>query len=280
MVKLGKTQRLKVANISKIGAYLDGETGNEDDNILLPNNQLPEDVKVDDEIEVFIYRDSEDRIIATRKEPLIECGEIAKLEVKQNTTIGAFLDMGLDKDLLLPFKEQKFNVKVGNKYLVYAYIDKSDRLTATTYVGNHLKCDSPYKKNDIVRGTVYAISKEIGILVAVDDKYKGLIPKNYYFDKIQVGEEIEVRVIRVREDGKLDLSTKEPAYMEMDKDSEMILNKIMRYDGLLPLNDKSKPEDIKDRLHISKAAFKRAVGRLLKQDKIIQTEKGLKLKEE
>ncbi|WMJ79122.1 S1-like domain-containing RNA-binding protein [Clostridium sp. MB40-C1] len=278
MIEIGKIQVLKVAKISKIGAYLNAETDNEEDNILLPNNQLDDNVQVGDELEVFIYRDSEDRIIATRKKPLVEVGELAKLEVKETTSIGAFLDMGLEKDLLLPFKEQKYKVIPGNKYLVGVYIDKSDRLTATTYIAKFLKTDSDYKKHDKVKGTVYSVNPELGVLVAVDNKYKGLIPKNYYFERIEVGQEVEAVVTRVRDDGKLDLSTRESAYKEIDSDAEMILNKMKRYDGSLPLNDKSSPEEIKDRLKISKAAFKRAVGRLLKEEKIEQTEKGLKLK--
>lgn len=278
MIEMGKIQTLEVANITKIGAYLEAGTGDPKDNILLPNNQLSEDIKEGDKLEVFIYRDSEDRIIATIKKPLVQAGELANLQVKETTRIGAFLDMGLEKDLLLPFKEQKFQVHAGNKYLVGAYIDKSDRLTATTYVGKFLRADSSYKKNDMVKGTVYSVNPEIGALIAVDNKYRGLIPSSQYFEKIEVGQEIEARVVRVREDGKLDLSTREVAYKQMDADAEMILKKIERYDGLLPLNDKSNPEEIKDRLKISKAAFKRAVGRLLKEEKIIQTEKGLKLK--
>ncbi|MCY6356565.1 CvfB family protein [Clostridium sp. ZS2-4] len=278
MIEMGKIQTLEVANITKIGAYLEAGTGDPKDNILLPNNQLSEEVKEGDKLEVFVYRDSEDRIIATRKKPLVQAGELANLKVKETTKIGAFLDIGLEKDLLLPFKEQKFEVRVGKKYLVGAYIDKSDRLTATTYVGKFLRNDSSYKKNDMVKGTVYSVNPEIGALIAVDNKYRGLIPSSQYFEKIEVGQEIEARVVRVREDGKLDLAIREVAYKQIDNDAEMILKKIERYDGLLPLNDKSNPEEIKDRLKMSKAAFKRAVGRLLKEEKIVQTEKGLKLK--
>ncbi|MCY6369069.1 S1 RNA-binding domain-containing protein [Clostridium ganghwense] len=279
MIEMGKIQTLEVVNIAKIGAYLDGGTDDSNDNILIPNSQLLENVQVGDKLEVFIYRDSEDRIIATRKKPLIQVEELANLEVKQITRIGAFLDMGLEKDLLLPFKEQKYEVSAGNKYLVAMYVDKSDRLTATTYVGNFLRTDSDYKKNDKVKGTVYSVNPELGALVAVDNKYKGLIPKSQYFEKIVAGQEIEARVVRVREDGKLDLATRDVAYKQMDSDAEMILKKIERYDGFLPLNDKSNPDEIRDRLKISKAAFKRAVGRLLKEEKIVQTEKGLRLKE-
>lgn len=278
MINIGEFQTLKVANIAKIGVYLDAGTEDSKDNVLLPNNQVPEGIEVGDEVEVFVYRDSEDRPIATRRKPLIQAGELGLLEVKETTRIGAFLDMGLEKDLLLPFKEQKYKLQVGKKYLVGAYIDKSGRLTATTYVGKFLSSDSPYKYGDWVKGIIYSISDEIGALVAVDNKYKGLIPKSECYSQMKIGEEVECRVARVREDGKLDLSTREVAYKQIDNDAATILQKIERYDGFLPLNDKSNPEDIKDRLKISKAAFKRAVGKLLKEGKIEQTEKGIRLK--
>lgn len=278
MINMGKVQTLKVANISKIGAYLDAGTGDSKDNVLLPNNQLYDNIEVGDEVEVFVYRDSEDRPIATRKMPLIQADELAVLEVKETTRIGAFLDMGLERDLLLPFKEQKYRVKKGEKYLVAAYIDKTGRLTATTFISRFLSSKSPYKYGDWVKGTIYSISDDIGILVAVDNKYKGLIPKDYCYSKMKIGEEVECRVARVREDGKLDLSMRDVAYKQIDADADMIMQKIKLYDGFLPLNDKSNPEEIRDRLKISKAAFKRALGKLLKEGKIEQTEKGIKLK--
>ncbi|KOA19425.1 hypothetical protein CLHOM_22160 [Clostridium homopropionicum DSM 5847] len=278
MIQIGKVQTLKVLKISKIGAYLDAETGDDADSILLPNNQLAEEIKVGDEVHVFIYRDSEDRLIATRKEPLIQVDELAVLEVKETTKIGAFLDMGLERDVLLPFKEQKYKVNPGQKYLVGLYVDKTGRLTTTTYISRFLKTDNPYKKDDWVKGTVYSLNPELGALVAVDNKYKGLIPKSEASRDFKLGEEVECRVIRKREDGKLDLSLREVAYKQIDSDAEMILNKIERYGGILPLNDKSSPEQIMDRLKISKASFKRAVGRLMKEGKIEQIEKGIKLK--
>ncbi|EDS77632.1 CvfB family protein [Clostridium massiliodielmoense] len=278
MIEIGKIQSLKVSNIANIGAYLDAATGEQNDNILLPNNQLPESIEEGDEVEVFVYRDSEDRLIATRKTPLIQVGELAVLKVKDTTRIGAFVDIGLERDVLLPFKEQKYKVLPGKEYLVGMYIDKSGRLTATTYVSKFLSSDSPYKKEEWVKGTIYSINKEIGALVAVDNKYKGLIPRSEVYNELKIGDTVECRIIRVRDDGKLDLGTREVAYKQMDSDSEMILEKLKKYDGFMSLNDKSNPEEIKERLKISKAAFKRAIGRLLKEEKIVQTEKGIKLK--
>lgn len=277
MIQLGKIQTLKVSNISKIGAYLDAGTDEAKDNILLPKNQMG-DIKEGDEVQVFIYRDSEDRLIATRKKPLIQVDELAVLRVRETTEIGAFLDMGLERDVLLPFKEQRYKVYPGEKYLVGLYIDKTGRLSTTTYLSRFLKTDSPYKKDDWAKGTIYSINPELGLLIAVDNKYKGLIPRSERVTDVKVGEEIEARVIRVREDGKLDLSLREVAYKQIDMDAEMIISKIEKYGGILPLNDKSNPEEIMDRLKISKAAFKRAVGRLMKEGKIEQVEKGIKLK--
>lgn len=280
MANMGKVQTLKVARISEMGAYLDAETDDSNDDILLPNNQIEEEYEVGDEVEVFVYRDSEDRIIATRKKPLVQVGELALLEVKDTTEIGAFLDMGLEKDILLPFKEQKYKVYSGKKYLVRVYIDKSDRLTASTFVSKLLSTDSPCKIDEWVNGVIYSVNDEFGALVAVDNKYKGLIPKSECYERMEVGQEVNCRVMKIKEDGKLDLSTRKVAYKQMDSDAEMILAKIKKYNGILPLNDKSKPEDIKYKLKISKASFKRAIGRLLKEDKIIQTEKGIELKEQ
>ncbi|MCT4605973.1 MAG: S1-like domain-containing RNA-binding protein [Marinisporobacter sp.] len=278
MINIGKFQELKIVNIEPIGAYLDGGTENRSDNILLPKNQLPVDAKKGDLLEVFIYRDSEDRLIATRKTPLAEVGELAYLKVIQTTKIGAFLDWGLEKDLFLPFGEQKYKVQEGRKYLVFLYIDKSGRISATTDVEKHLKVDGPYQKGDRVNGIVYLMKRDMGAFVAVDGEYIGLIPQNEIFCEIRNGDEIDARITEVREDGKLNLSTRKIAYKQMNVDAERILEEIKKNEGCLPLNDKSSPERIKYHLKISKSAFKRAVGRLLKENKIEQTEDGLKLK--
>ncbi|QZY56085.1 CvfB family protein [Crassaminicella profunda] len=278
MINIGKFQELKIMNIETIGAYLDGGTDNRSDNILLPKRQVPEDAKEGDLLEVFIYRDSEDRLIATRKKPLAEVGQLAYLKVVQTTKIGAFLDWGLEKDLFLPFSEQKYKVQEGKKYLVFVYVDKSGRLSATTDVEKHLKTDGVYNKGDRVKGIVYLIKRDMGAFVAVEGQYIGLIPENAYFQELRNGDEIDARITEVREDGKLNLSTRKIAYKQMNVDSEIILEEMNKREGFLPLNDKSSPEQIKYHLKMSKSAFKRAVGRLLKEKKIEQTEDGLKLK--
>ncbi|QXM06416.1 S1 RNA-binding domain-containing protein [Crassaminicella indica] len=278
MVSIGKFQQLKIVKKVPMGVYLDGGTNDPKDYILLPNNQLPSDVKEGELLEVFIYRDSKDRLIATRKKPLAEVGQLAYLKVVQTTKIGAFLDWGLEKDLFLPFKEQKYKVQTGRRYLVFVYVDKSGRICATTDIEKYLKTHGPYQKGNRVKGIVYLIKRDIGAFVAVDCQYIGLIPRNEIFYDIRNGDEIEARITEIREDGKLNLSTRKIAYKQMHIDSEMILEEIKERGGLLPLNDKSSPEQIKYHLKMSKSAFKRAVGRLLKEKKIEQTKEGLRLK--
>ena len=162
--------------------------------------------------------------------------------------------------------------------MVYAYLDKSDRLAATTDVDKYLSNDSNHMSSDTITGTIYKIVSEIGAFVAVDNKYRGLIQKNEYFDNLRTGDVIEARIIKIREDGKLDLSTRKMAFQQMNVDGEMILEEMNKSDGFIPLNDKSGAGEIKYRFKISKSAFKRAIGGLLKQDKIEQTEEGIKLK--
>ena len=275
MIEIGKIQPLKIANFTSIGAYLDAGTGVRHDNILLPIKQLPEGAKEGEELEVFIYRDSEERLIATLKNPLAQLGELAYLKVNAMTKIGAFLDLGLERGLFLPFHEQKFPIQVGKSYLVKVYLDKSQRLSATTEIYEYLTAASPYLKNDKVVGTVYSVNNDIGAFVAIDNKYMGLIPRNEFFTELREGDQVEARVIRVREDGKLDLSPRELSYIQMDEDTLKILQGIKEHEGFLSLNDKSSPIEIQSRLNMSKAAFKRAVGKLLKENKVVQIEGGL-----
>ncbi len=271
MVDIGKKQKLKVIKITPKWIYLE-------ENIYLPNILDLDNIKEDSEIEVFVYRDSKNNLIASTKEALAQVGDLAYLKVIDITNIGAFLDIGLEKDLFLPFKEQRYNLVEDESYLVAVYLDKSGRLCATTDIYEYLKEDSSYKKGDWVKGTVYMIDKEIGAFIAVDNKYKGLIPKNEYFQEINNGEIIEARVIRVREDGKLDLSPRKIAYQQMESDADLILDIMKKNDGFLNLNDKSEPLEIKKQLDLSKSSFKRAVGKLLKENKIAKKENGIVLK--
>ncbi len=281
MIKIGKRQKMKVNNIASIGVYMDAETGDTKDNILLPNNEIEGmEVAPGDYLDVFIYRDSEDRLIATLRKTYAVVGALSKLEVVDTTEIGAFLDWGLNKDILLPKGQEEGKLKVGNKYLVGIYEDKKGRLSATMQIYKFLLPCSDYEKNDFVSGTVYRIQKDIGVFVAVDDRYFGLIPKSECYDTYEVGQELNLRVIRVREDGKLDLSPRALVHEQMDKDAENLLEKMKLYRGVFPLNDKSSPDKIEKTLGISKKAFKRAMGNLLKNNLVIKTDEGFKVKKD
>ena len=264
---LGKKQLLMAVKKVDFGMYL----GTEEDKVLLPKKQVPEGLEIGDPVEVFLYKDSQDRIIATTNEPKITLGEVKILKVIDTVRIGAFLDWGLEKDLLLPFKEQTANVKKGDECLVSLYVDKSGRLCATMKVYDKLRTDSPYKKNDRVQGIVYEKSANFGCFVAVDDIYSALIPKKEVYKEFRVGERIEARVTEVKPDGKLNLDVREKINVQMEVDATAVLELIEDYNGVLPFTDKADPELIKEETGLSKAAFKRAVGRLLKEGKITIT---------
>lgn len=278
MIELGKRQTLKVVREKDFGVYV-CEAGYEDAAVLLPKKQVPAGIKVGDEIEVFIYKDSEDRLIATTTVPKLEVNQCAVLEVQEVNKIGAFLNMGMEKDLLLPYREQTYQVKKGDQVLVALYIDKSSRLAATMHVYPYLQADAPYQKDDRVKGHIYEVKPQFGAFVAVDDKYYGLIPKREFFPEYPAGTVVEARVLGVREDGKLDLSTREKVQVQMNADAEKLYEMIKAYPGTFPFNDKTDPEKIKKELQLSKNAFKRAAGHLLKERKIRMTEKGIELTE-
>lgn len=271
MIELGKKQVLEVVKKVEFGVYL-AEEAESTDKVLLPKKQVPEGTKTGDRIEVFIYRDSKDRLIATTNVPKLTLGELAVLTVKEVGKIGAFLDCGLEKDLFLPFKQQTKRVHSGDEVLAAMYIDKSNRLCATMNVYEYLKTDSPYQKEDMVKGVIYEISKNFGAFVAVDHQYSALIPAKEFHGEYEIGDEIEARVTAVKADGKLDLSIRQKAHMQMDEDAQYVMSVIEEFDGVLPFNDKVSPEIIQRELKMSKNAFKRAVGRLYKEGKIEITE--------
>lgn len=280
MIQLGKRQRLFVVKEVDFGVYLaefDNAT-TQDERVLLPKKQVPGGTKKGDAIEVFIYKDSQDRLISTTANPKISLGEIATLTVSQVGKIGAFLDWGLEKDLFLPFKEQTLKVHAGDTYPVALYIDKSKRLAATMKIYHYLKTDSPYKKDDMVTGVVYEISDNFGAFVAVDNCYSALISKKELYGSLRVGDTVTARVVAVKADGKLDLSIREKAYRQINLDAEKVLDLIESFDGVLPFNDKANPETIRRETQMSKNEFKRAVGHLLKEGKIEITEKNIRLK--
>ena len=270
MFELGKKQPLLIVKELDFGVYL-GETLNAaiEDRVLSPKKQVPQGSGLGDSVEVFLYKDSKDRIIATTNTPLLSVGEVGKLRVSQVTKIGAFLDWGLEKDVLLPYKEQTAKVQEGDEVLVVIYVDKSSRLAATMKVYRYLQCGSDYQKEDIVRGTVYELRQDMGAFVAVDDRFSALIPARELYGEIKVGDVVSARVSAVKEDGKLDLSLREKAYLQIGKDADKLVALMEQHGGALPFTDKADPELIRAETGMSKNEFKRAVGNLLKNQKIV-----------
>lgn len=267
MLLIGEKQELTVVKEVAFGVYL-AESSGEKDKVLLPKKEVPEGAKSGSVLRVFLYKDSSDRLIATRREPALTLGKTGVLRVKEVTKIGAFLDWGLEKDLLLPFHEQTAKVYPGDECVVALYLDKSQRLCATMKVYPYLSKHSPYRVEDQVRGRVYELSDNFGAFVAVDDKYSALIPKREGNAGLRVGNIVRARVTAVKEDGKLDLSIREKAYLQMDEDAQFVLQAIEEYDGVLPFDDRVSPEIIQREFGLSKNAFKRAIGRLMKQGKV------------
>lgn len=281
MYVLGKKQTLTVTRIEEIGVYLGDHYDSRAQDILLPKKWVPEGAQVGDKIEVFVYKDSEDRPIATTMEPALTAGGAAVLTVVDVTKIGAFLDWGLEKDLLLPFHEQSVRVKKGDECLVTLYVDKSERLCASmTKVYHALASDAPYERGDTVDGFVYEISDDHGVYVAVDDKYTARIaPQELRAQgqRLAVGTRIKARVARVLPDGKLDLSLQKKVAEQMVDDAASVLAVIESRGGSVPFTDKADPAQIMEVFAMSKNAFKRAVGRLLKEGAIEIAEDGIRV---
>lgn len=280
-IKLGIVQELYVQRFVEFGAYLgaDEERVSKEDKedapkgaileVLLPKNELSSDISVGDIVDVFVYLDSSDRPVATLATPKITLGKIAPLTVKELSKFGAFLDWGLPKDLFMPFGEMKEHPKEGETVLVRLYIDKSGRLAASEKdIYKMLSTDSPYKKDDEVTGRVYELGVDFGIFVAVDDKYSAMIPKSEKHDELHIGNVITARVMDVKEDGKLDISLRDKAYAEIDTDAEALYQLLDEYGGVFPFTEKATPAVIERETGLSKAAFKRAIGRLYKERKI------------
>ena len=268
-MKLGEYQELYYKKKVDFGVYL-AETMTDDAQVLLPMKQVPENARMGEKIRVFLYKDSRDRLIATTNDPKLTLGDYAPLVVREVGKIGAFLDWGLEKDLFLPYKEMVGRVEQGDEVLVTLYIDKSSRLCASMRgLYDLLDKDSPYHKGDTVTGRVYEFSDNFGTFVAVDDRYSARIANSEDHSFLRVGDVIEAKVLGVKPDGKLDLTMREKAYIQMDADAVKLMELIDSYAGVLPFTEKASPEVIKRETGLSKAAFKRAVGRLYKERKII-----------
>ncbi len=277
MMIIGEYNKLKVSKKVEFGYYLEDEFGDE---VLLPNSAAKEhEIKEGDKLEVFIYRDSKDRLISTLKKPLVTVGQIAYLEVVSQNSIGAFVNIGLERDLFVPLREQAFKLKEGKKYLFYMYVDKTDRLAGTTRIDSHLELAEvgKYKSSDEISAIVYDTCENGTLNVMIDGKYRGLILANEHFEYIHPGEEIQARVKIVYEDGTLGITTRKKRLDEREVLTEKILNYIKENGGFMPFNDKSSSEDIKKEFNTSKNYFKMTLGGLMKQKLITQDKEGTRL---
>lgn len=275
MIEIGKYNTLKVVKLVDFGAYLDGGNNVE---ILLPARYISTPLNEGDTIEVFIYTDSEDRLIATTLHPLAQVGEFAFLTVKQTTGIGAFLEWGLAKDLLVPFSEQRIKMREGCNYLVYVYLDdNTKRIVASTkinkFIGNTIH---NYKRGDSVNVLIYEMNN-LGYKAIIDNQHYGLIYRNETYSNIRVGDQLAAYVKAVRPDGKIDLTLNDTSANRTSNLSQEILEWLHISGCEGNLNDKSSPEDIKATFACSKKDFKKALGHLYKERKIDFTEEGIKL---
>ena len=276
-MRLGEYQTLTIVKKVAFGVYL-AESRDSQEKVLLPKSQVPANAVLGDSMEVFLYRDSQDRMIATCARPKLTLGGLAVLRVSQIGKIGAFLDWGLEKDLFLPYKEMNGKVREGDEVLVTLYLDKSSRLCASMkHLYDKLETNAPYEKGETVTGRVYEFGHDFGTFVAVDDRYSAMIPRSEDTSDLKIGDMIEARVTDVKADGKLDLSRRANKETQMDADAQRVLRVIEEYAGVLPFNDKASPEIIMREMQMSKAAFKRAVGRLYKERRIEITEKSIRL---
>ncbi|WP_054251333.1 S1 RNA-binding domain-containing protein [Neofamilia massiliensis] len=265
MIQIGQRQKLRVHHFTSEGAYLyDGKDPN---TLALLEENLDKSIKKEDTVLAFVYKDK-GRLWASRKKPYLELGQIGLLRVVAKTKIGAFMDLGLDKDVLLPFSETLGQVHEGQYYLVRLYLDKTNRLALTMKIKDYLEKSAPYKKDDLVEGTIYSIHKDHGIFIAVDEKYDSLVPKEEAKGIYQVGETLAAKVRSVNADGRLVLSFDNEAHFQIDEDAERLLDLLEDNDGILEIGDKSRPDEIKKLTGMSKSEFKRAAGKLYKEREI------------
>lgn len=275
MAQIGKFNSLEVVSKTDFGVYLDGENL---DTILLPKKQCPDGVQIGDFVNVFIYLDSEDRLIATQIRPKVEVGQCAALEVTAQTDFGAFLDWGLPKDVLVPFGEQRKPMEVGTKHVVYLYIDEdTQRITASAKLSNFLREETTnYAANDRVKLMIVGRTN-LGYKAIVDELYLGMIFNADVLKPLKVGQKMIGYIKSVREDQKIDLMLQLQGQEAREDIADRILLDLAANGGELPLNDRSTPDAIYAEYQVSKGNFKKAIGRLLKQKKVEQNEHGLRL---
>lgn len=276
MIEQGKLAELDILKRSGVGLFLTDDSGEE---VLLPNKYCTEEMKPGQKVTVFIYRDSEDRKVATTLTPKVFLYEFALLKVSDITSVGAFLDWGLEKDLMVPFREQKQKMEEGRWYIVYLDLDlKSDRLFASNRVERYLNNDDLSVKEGDQVALVVQQKTDMGYAVIINHKHRGLIYENEVFQEIRVGDRLQGYIKKIREDNKVDVSLQTQGYKNAnDANSELILKQLEENGGFLPLNDKSSPEDIYTQFGISKKAFKKSLGALYKQRTVSIQAEGIQL---
>lgn len=275
MIKLGQYNSLKAARTTRHGMYLEDEEGIE---VLLPNKFVTKEINIGDTIEVFVFNDSEDRPTATTLTPKILLHQIAFLQVKEVNKYGAFLDWGLEKDLLVPFSEQRLEMIKGNHYLVYLYIDEeSNRLVASGMWQRFLNNQHLSVKKDEEVDLIVANTTDLGVNVIINHKHIGLIYKNELFKKIKLGDQLKGYIKFIRPDNKIDVSLQQQGYAHVEPNAQKILNTLKANNGFLDLNDHSDPARIMERLEMSKKTFKKAIGSLYKKQLIEIKSKGIYL---
>ncbi len=279
MIKIGDYNTLEVKRKTNFGYFLDGQTKDSKDDILLHNRLLGKNkIEVGDTVNVFVYKDSEDRPSATLIYPKATVGQVAYLKVVAHTKIGSFIDIGLPKDILVPFSSKTYELEKGSKYPFYIYLDKSGRLAATTDINEHLTTDHEYNIGDNVTGVVYGFQTNNSAMICVDNKYAGVILHNEYFNELKIGDELNLNVIKIYEDKKLGLTPRQGRKEELDSLESSIMSYLEGADGSMRFNDKSTPEEISKVFNSSKKNFKRALGVLMKKGLITQDENGTYLK--
>ena len=276
-IELGKYNQLEVVKEVDFGVYLDG---GEDGEILLPTRYVPEDCKIGDILNVFLYLDMDERLIATTLTPFVQVGQFACLEVSWVNQYGAFLNWGLMKDLFVPFREQKMKMQVGRKYVVHAHLDEeSYRIVASAKVERYLSKEQPeYASGDEVDILIWQ-KTDLGFKAIIVNKYSGLLYENEIFTSLETGMEMKAFVKQVREDGKVDLILQKPGFEKIDDFAKTLLDYIKEQGGRINLNDKSPAEDIYDTFGVSKKTFKKGVGDLYKKRLVVLHEDGITLAE-
>ena len=273
--KPGDTILLRVARISELGAFLDAGTGNSADDILLHKAQQSHDVMVGEEVKVFLYKDPKNRLAASMRLPQMKVGQIARVEVINISRDGAFVNIGAERGVFMPYAGMRGRVKLGDRIWVKLYRDKSGRLAVTMEVEDEIrqaaKPAADVKPGDSVTGTVYNFNNQ-GAFVFTPERYIAFLHEDEMVVRPQIGDDISARVTYVREDGRINISTRPVKETAINIDAETILDLLRRHKGKMPYSDETAPEVIKDKFNISKAAFKRALGRLIKTGQVEQRE--------